>query len=97
MKTTALETKVHDFPAQKRIAVAGVSRNNSHHPAGNLMAIAITVTAFRHGEGWAWWASFVGNTIAFVSAMTYDRTLTPSGPSSCRYTSVSPSPTALSR
>ena len=37
MTTTTLDTKVHDFLAQKRIAVAGVSRNNSHHPAGNLI------------------------------------------------------------
>ena len=37
MKTTTFEMKVHDFLAQKRIAVAGVSRNNSHHPAGNLI------------------------------------------------------------
>ena len=37
MKTTTLETKVHDFLAQKRIAVAGVSRDNSHHPVGNLI------------------------------------------------------------
>ena len=37
MTTTSLETKVHDFLAQKRIAVAGVSRNNSHHPVGNLI------------------------------------------------------------
>jgi predicted CoA-binding protein len=28
---------VNEFLAQKRIAVAGVSRNNSHHPAGNLI------------------------------------------------------------
>jgi predicted CoA-binding protein len=28
---------VHDFLAQKRIAVAGVSRDNSHHPVGNLI------------------------------------------------------------
>ena len=34
---TPFETKVHDFLAQKRIAVAGVSRNNSHHPVGNLI------------------------------------------------------------
>ena len=34
---TSLETKVGDFLAQKRIAVAGVSRNNNHHPAGNLI------------------------------------------------------------
>ena len=37
MTTPTLETKVHDFLAQKRIAVAGVSRNNSHHPAANLI------------------------------------------------------------
>lgn len=34
---TTLEMKVHDFLAQKRIAVAGVSRDNSHHPVGNLI------------------------------------------------------------
>ena len=34
---TTLEAKVHDFLAQKRIAVAGVSRDNSHHPTGNLI------------------------------------------------------------
>ena len=48
--------------------------------AFGLMAIAITVTAFRRGEGWAWWALLVGNTIAFVSAMTYDRTVNAIGP-----------------
>jgi predicted CoA-binding protein len=37
MTTATLETNVHDFLAQKRIAVAGVSRNNSHHPTGNLI------------------------------------------------------------
>src|SRR5947207_15559923 len=37
MTTTTNETKVHDFLAQKRIAVAGVSRDNSHHPTGNLI------------------------------------------------------------
>jgi hypothetical protein len=34
---TTLEAKVHLFFAQKRIAVAGVSRDNSHHPAANLI------------------------------------------------------------
>ena len=29
--------KVNDFLAQKRIAVVGVSRSKSHHPAGNLI------------------------------------------------------------
>ena len=37
MTTTTLDTKVHDFLAQKRITVAGVSRDNSHHPVGNLI------------------------------------------------------------
>jgi len=37
MTTATLTTKVNDFLAQKRIAVAGVSRNQSHHPVGNLI------------------------------------------------------------
>ncbi len=48
--------------------------------AFGLMAIAITVTAFRRGEGWAWWALLVGNTITLVSAMTYDWTVNAIGP-----------------
>jgi len=45
-----------------------------------LMAIAITVTAFRRGERWAWWTLLIGNTIALVAAMTYDRTVHAIGP-----------------
>jgi hypothetical protein len=45
-----------------------------------LMAIAIAVTAFRRGDGWAWWALLVGNTIAFVSAMRYDWMVNAIGP-----------------
>jgi hypothetical protein len=41
--------------------------------AFGLMALAIAVTAFRRGDQWAWWALLIGNTIALVSAMTYDR------------------------
>jgi predicted CoA-binding protein len=37
MTTTTLDTKVQDFLAQKRIAVAGVSRNKGDHPVGNLI------------------------------------------------------------
>jgi uncharacterized protein len=37
MTTTDLEMKVHDFLAQKRIAIAGVSGNNSRHAAANLI------------------------------------------------------------
>lgn len=32
-----IRTKIEDFLAQKRIAVAGVSRDDSHHPVGNLI------------------------------------------------------------
>ncbi|MFZ5524324.1 MAG: hypothetical protein ACOY9D_09640 [Pseudomonadota bacterium] len=48
--------------------------------AFGLMAIAITCTAFRRGDSWAWWALLVGNTIAYVSAMTYDLTVNAIGP-----------------
>ncbi|HEY0811467.1 MAG TPA: CoA-binding protein [Longimicrobiales bacterium] len=34
---TTFEVKVNEFLAQKRIAVAGVSRDNRHHPVGNLI------------------------------------------------------------
>ena len=37
MTTPTLETRAHEFLAQRRIAVAGVSRNNGHHPTGNLI------------------------------------------------------------
>ena len=32
-----LGAKVEDFLAQKRIAIAGVSRDDRHHPVGNLI------------------------------------------------------------
>lgn len=37
MTTQTFESKVHEFLAQKRLAVVGVSRNRSHHPVGNLI------------------------------------------------------------
>ena len=37
MTTSTLDAKVDDFLAQKRIAVAGVSREKSHHPVGHLI------------------------------------------------------------
>jgi uncharacterized protein len=37
MTTSTLNAKIEDFLAQKRIAVAGVSRDKSHHPVGNLI------------------------------------------------------------
>ena len=37
MTTTTIDMKVQEFLAQKRIAVAGVSRDKGHHPVGNLI------------------------------------------------------------
>ena len=45
-----------------------------------LMASAIAVTAFRRGDAWAWWTLLLGNTIALVSAMTYDWSVNAIGP-----------------
>jgi hypothetical protein len=45
-----------------------------------LLGSAIAVTAFRRGERWAWWALLVGNTVALVSAMTYDKSVNAIGP-----------------
>ena len=48
--------------------------------AFGLMAIAIAATAFRQGESWAWWVLLAGNTIAYGSAMLYDRAVGTIGP-----------------
>ena len=45
-----------------------------------LLGSAIAVTAFRRGERWAWWALLVGNTLALVSAMSYDWMVNAIGP-----------------
>lgn len=45
-----------------------------------VLAIAITATAFRRGDPWAWWALLLGNTIAFGAPMTYDRIVGAIGP-----------------
>jgi len=45
-----------------------------------LMGSVITVTAFRRGEPWAWWALLVGNTIALVAATRYDWIVNAIGP-----------------
>ena len=48
--------------------------------AFSLLAVAIAATAFRRGERWAWSALLVGNTVAYGSAMTYDRIVGAIGP-----------------
>ena len=45
-----------------------------------LMASAITVTAFRRGEVWAWWTLLVACTIALVAAMRMDWIVNAIGP-----------------
>jgi hypothetical protein len=48
--------------------------------AFGVLAISIAATAFRRGESWAWWALLIGNTIAYGSAMLYDRAVGAIGP-----------------
>ena len=45
-----------------------------------VMGSVIAITAFRRGERWAWWVLLVGNTVALLSAMTYDMTVSAIGP-----------------
>lgn len=45
-----------------------------------FMGSAVALTAFRRGELWAWWTLLVGNTIALLSAMTYDKSVHAIGP-----------------
>ena len=45
-----------------------------------FLSSAIAVTAFRRGEPWAWWALLVGNTVALVSAIMYDKIVNAIGP-----------------
>lgn len=45
-----------------------------------FLSSIIAITAFRRGERWAWWALFIGNTVALVSAMTYDKMVHAIGP-----------------
>ena len=52
----------------------------AYNVAFGLVASIVAVTAFRRGERWAWWALFLGNTVALVSAMIYDKTVKAIGP-----------------
>lgn len=45
-----------------------------------FMGSVIAITAFRRGERWAWWVLLVGNSVALLSAMTYDMTVSAIGP-----------------
>ena len=48
--------------------------------AFGVVALVVAATAFRHGQAWAWWALLAGNSIAYLSAMTYDWTVGAIGP-----------------
>ena len=45
-----------------------------------VLTVAITLTAFRRGERWAWWALLAGNLLALVSATRYDWIVKAIGP-----------------
>ena len=45
----------------------------AYNVAFGLLGIVVAATAFRRGEVWAWWALLIANTLAYGSAMTYDR------------------------
>jgi hypothetical protein len=45
-----------------------------------FMGSVIALMAFRRGERWAWWVLLVSNTVALLSAMTYDLTVSAIGP-----------------
>ena len=45
-----------------------------------FMGSSIAATAFRRGDRWAWWTLLVGNTIALIAAMTYDKLVNAIGP-----------------
>ena len=45
-----------------------------------LMSSVIAMTAFRRGERWAWWTLLAGNSVALLSAMTYDWIVNAIGP-----------------
>lgn len=51
-----------------------------YNVAFGLTASAVAVTAFRRGARWAWWALLAGNTVALVSAITYDKIVNAIGP-----------------
>ena len=70
----------HTSPMTARYMVVLYRMYGIYNVAFGLMASAITVSAFRRGERWAWWALLAGNTITLVSAITYDRTVNAIGP-----------------
>lgn len=52
----------------------------AYNVAFSLPAIALTITAFRRGDPWAWWGLLLGNTIALGTAIRYDWIVDAIGP-----------------
>lgn len=52
----------------------------AYNVAVGLLAMAVTIYAFRRGESWAWWALLVSHTLTLGSAITYDRLVNAIGP-----------------
>jgi hypothetical protein len=48
--------------------------------AFGMLAIGIAATAYRRGDRWAWWILLIGNSVAWISAMTYDLIVGAIGP-----------------
>jgi hypothetical protein len=71
---------VSTSPATAAFATVIFRVYGAFNVAFGLMGLFIAVTAFRRGEGWAWWAVLIGNTITLVSAMIYDLTMRAIGP-----------------
>ena len=71
---------VHDSPRTAAFFTLLFRVYGAYNVAFALLAIAIVTFAFRRCEAWAWWALLLGNTIAFGSAMAYDRIARAIGP-----------------
>ena len=70
----------HDAPGATGFMLVLFRVYGAFNVAFGLLAMAVTATAFRRGERWAWWALFAGNTIVYGAAMTYDRVVGAIGP-----------------
>jgi hypothetical protein len=67
-------------PGGKAILPAGYEGYSGGNVLFGLMGSVIAVTAFRRRERRAWWTLLVGNTVALLSAISYDLTVHAIGP-----------------
>jgi hypothetical protein len=71
---------VRTFPMTANYVVLMYRMYGIYCAVFGMMASAVAATAFRRGEGWAWWTLLVGNTVALVSAMRMDWVVNAVGP-----------------